>query len=202
MKYIPERHHRRSIRLRDYDYSRNGAYYVTICTRNRDCILSKIDSETVGAGLAPALYAEASESIVRLTKAGEIAEKNWLEIPERCANVCIDEFVIMPNHIHGIILISSDALGATARVAPTLGQIIGSFKSKCVMEYLNHIETNNINATAKMWQRNYYEHVIRNEDEMNKTKEYIQLNPYRWEEDEENPDNIEKKHLTFDSVDW
>lgn len=87
MKYIPERHHRRSIRLRDYDYSRSGAYYVTICTRNRDCILSKIDSETVGAGLAPAPYDEAAESIARVTKAGEIASR------------------------------------ATARVAPTLGQI-------------------------------------------------------------------------------
>ncbi|HJX30927.1 MAG TPA: transposase [Thermodesulfobacteriota bacterium] len=197
MKYIPERHHRRSIRLKDYDYSKSGAYYVTICTRNRDCILSKIDYGNVGAGLAPALYVEASGPIMRLTKAGEIAEKNWLEIPERFANVYLDEFVIMPNHIHGIIV-----SGATARVAPTVGQIIGSFKSKCVTEYLKHIKTNNINATAKMWQRNYYEHVIRNEEELNKTKEYIKRNPYRWEEDEENPDNIEKKHITFDSVDW
>jgi REP element-mobilizing transposase RayT len=104
--------------------------------------------------------------------------------------IYIDEFVIMPNYLHGIIMVSSDPSRATAGVAPTLGQIIGSFKSKCVTEYLNHIETNNINETARMWQRNYYEHVIRNEEELNKTKEYIQRIPYRWEEDEEKPDTI------------
>jgi putative transposase len=217
MKYCPERYHRRSIRLRDYDYSKNGAYYVTICTRNRDCILSKIDCETVGAGLepvrergelygllscglAPALYKEASESTVRLAKAGEIAQKNWLEIPERYENVYIDEYVIMPNHLHGIILLSASSSRATARVAPTVGQIIGSYKSKCVIEYLRYIDTNNVNAIAKMWQRNYYEHVIRNEDELNRIREYIQSNPYRWTDDKENPDNIKKKHITFDSM--
>jgi REP element-mobilizing transposase RayT len=162
------------MRLQDYDYSEEGAYFVTICTRNRECILSKIDSDVVGAGLAPALNGEASESIISLTKEGEIIKKNWLEIPARYAHVYIDEYVIMPNHLHGILLFSSDSSGTTARVTPTLGRIIGE---------------NNMEVSGKIWQRNYYEHVIRNEDELNMTREYIQLNPYKWADDEENPDH-------------
>lgn len=88
------------------------------------------------------------------------------------------------------MLFSSDASGATARVAPTLGQIIGAYKSRCVIDYLKFIGANNMEVIGKIWQRNYYEHVIRSEDELNKTREYIQLNPYKWADDEENPDHI------------
>jgi hypothetical protein len=96
MKQNPERHHRRSMRLRDYNYSEEGAYSVTICTRNRECLLSKIDSDVVGAGLAPALNDEEPASIIKLTKAGEIAKKNWLDIPERyscCQQIEMSGFV-------------------------------------------------------------------------------------------------------------
>jgi REP element-mobilizing transposase RayT len=111
------------------------------------------------------------------------------DIPERYSHVYIDEYVIMPNHLHGILLFSSGASGATARVAPTLGQIIGAYKSRCVTDYLKFIGANNMDVIGKIWQRNYYEHVIRNEDELNKTREYIQLNPYQWADDDENPDH-------------
>ena len=106
-------------------------------------------------------------------------------------HVSLDEYVIMPNHLHGIIIISSAVSRAAARVAPTLGGMIGAFKSRCITDYLKHIRANEMADIGRIWQRNYYEHVIRNENEMNKTREYIQRNPYRWTEDEENPENID-----------
>jgi len=193
MQDHPARYHRRSIRLRGYGYAGNGAYFVTICTANRACILSKVDSSAVGAGLAPALDDETSPVIIHLTKAGEIVKRNWLAIPERYPNVFLDEYVIMPNHLHGIIMILSKVSRATARVAPTLGQMIGAFKSRCVTDYLKYIDENKVAEVGRIWQRNDYEHVIRNEADMARTREYTLLNPDRWADDEENPDNIHKR---------
>jgi putative transposase len=176
-KYNPEIHHRRSIRLKDYDYSQAGAYYVTICIQGKVCLLGDI-----------------AESVVALNDAGKMIEKWWCKLPKKFELIELDEYVIVPNHFHGIVNI----VGATLVVArdnaivrnnragtspaPTLGEIIGSFKSICVYKCKN----NGLNI-GKLWQRNYYEHVIRNEDELNKIREYIVLNPTMWDEDDENP---------------
>ena len=163
-------------RLIGYDYSQTGYYYVTICTKNRECIFGKIqNTKYVGAGLAPAR--------IKLTKIGQIIDTNWRNIPNQYDNIQIDEYTIMPNHIHGILI-----KRATARVAPTssLGQIIGSFKSKCVIDYLKCIQKNNLNKFAKIWQRSFYDHVIRNEISLHKTREYIIGNPLTWQSDIEN----------------
>ena len=96
----------------------------------------------------------------------------------------------MPNHFHGIVRINFENR-ATARVAPTLGQIIGSFKSKCANDYLKYIRINHLNEIGKLWQRNYFEHVIRNEIELNNIREYIRDNPLRWAFDKDNPLNIQ-----------
>ena len=93
----------------------------------------------------------------------------------------------MPNHIHGILIINKRD---EASASPTyLGKIIRSFKSKCVIDYLNYIETNNINDSAKIWQRNYHDHIIRNEKSLNQIRKYITDNPANWDTDENNIKN-------------
>ena len=99
------------------------------------------------------------------------------------------------NHIHGIFIVGAGlapalSYRATARVAPTVGEIIGAFKSLCIHDWLTYIEEKKIDAVGKLWQRNYYDHVIRNEDELNKIREYIQNNPLNWSLDRENPERV------------
>lgn len=185
MKYDSYVHHRQSIRLRDYDYSQEGAYFVTMCTRNRECYFDEY----------PALK--------------QIVERQLLDIPNRFQNVELDEFVVMPNHVHGIIMVVGATIAvaldvtdaASDRIAPnragaspaptnTIGDIIGTFKSLCVHEWLKYIKQHNTDAVGKFWQRNYYEHVIRNDIELNKIREYVIANPQMWDSDEENPANL------------
>ena len=191
-KYNSEKHRRRSIRLRGYDYSRQGAYFVTICARNRECIFAN----PVGASLAGALSSSGARIVgARHTWIGKIINNNWRNIFHEYGNVDIDKFIIMPNHLHGILIFSTGDKRAPARDAPTgfaasLGQIIGSFKSKCVNDCLRYIRDNKLNEIAKIWQRNYYEHIIRNDDEFNRIREYILNNPEQWDFDENNPANL------------
>jgi REP element-mobilizing transposase RayT len=112
----------------------------------------------------------------------------------------------MPNHAHGIIivgatlavaptLVATQDNGAGARPAPTIGDIVGMFKSLCVYDWLRYIKENRIDAIGKFWQRNYYEHIIRNEDRLNKIREYIINNPLKWSLDRENPDRCGSDNL-------
>ena len=194
MIFDPDIHHRQSIRLPNHDYSSIGAYFVTICARDRECLFAEI----VGATLAVAqlTFAQLTEPVLKLSDVGNIVEDNWLQIPQGYPQAQLDEYVIMPNHFHGIIMIdgteerATAKRRATARVAPTLGDVIGGFKSRCVVDYLKHIRKNQLDRTAKIWQRNYYEHVIRDDDELERARAYIQNNPFRWAEDKDNPINI------------
>jgi REP element-mobilizing transposase RayT len=176
MKYNSEIHHRRSIRLKEYDYANAGAYFVTICTWKKEHVFGKIVN---------------SEMI--FSQIGGIIQQEWHNIPIRYKNVELDAFIIMPNHLHGILNVGASLAGAPdnaiiqnsragASPAPTLGDIIGSFKSLCIYNCRN----NGLNA-GKLWQRNYYEHIIRDEYELNKIREYIICNPLKWDEDEYNP---------------
>lgn len=165
-KFDPEKNHRRSIRLKNYDYAGNGAYFVTICTFDRGYCF---------------------EEFLQLR---EIVENFWLDIPKRYENLWIDEYVIMPNHFHGIIVIDKGSPGVEPISTPALGGIIGPFKSLCVNEWLKAIKNQNINTRGKFWQDNYYEHIIRNEDELSRIREYIRNNPVQWELDRENRENF------------
>ena len=181
MKFDPYIHHRHSIRLKKYDYSQNGFYFITICTNNRECFFEK----------HPVL-----KNIVR---------NQWENIPKHFPCVELDEYIIMPNHIHGIIVVgatftvaqyqrlSRNHFGAGARPAPTIGDIVGSFKSLCINEWLKYIKQNTINELGKFWQRNYYEHIIRNDHELNRIRKYIINNPLKWELDNNNPNNKSHK---------
>jgi len=168
MRFDPDKHHRRSIRLKGYDYSQAGAYFVTICTKARGCLFGEIiDGEMV------------------LNPFGEVVQACWDDLPRHYPHVELDAFVIMPNHAHGIIMIS---VGAGFKPAPTHGlpEIIRAFKT---------FSSRRINDLRDMsgvplWQRNYYEHVIRNEESLNTIRRYIIENPLRWADDPENPASI------------
>ena len=175
MKSDTKRRHRRSLRLEDYDYSQAGAYFVTICTKNHESILGEID-----------------EGIIRLSPAGEIVEAFWKDLPSRYPNVELDAFVVMPNHIHGIIAIPVGAIHELplcqqiGRRRMLLPKIVGYIKMNTAKQ-INQLR----NAHGvPVWQRNYYEHVIHNEESLNSIRQYIAENPQRWALDEENPINI------------
>ena len=230
--YDPQKHHRRSIRLKGYDYGLLGAYFVTVCTRERQCVL---DNPVVTGIITDVWYALAG----------------WFP------TIALDEFVVMPNHVHFILWIhppdavvatlavaqdragaspaptngetrgvrvgatlalarntdtemGGDGVGATLAVAqdtqwiipeptminpnPTLSAVVGAFKSLVFTVYLDWVQADDPTRQAKSWQRNYYEHVIRNERELQAIRRYIRQNPDDWALDRDNPDNI--RHLS------
>ncbi len=191
MKYEPNRYHRRSIRLKNYDYSQAGAYFVTICTQDREC-----------------LFGDIVDGEMRLNDAGIMVRDAWHKIPKHFLHADIDEFVVMPSHFHGIIVIVGAPLGgahssgipidnvetgAGTRPAPTLGLgcVVGEFKSITTHQYIDGVRQKDWPPFhGKLWQRNYYEHVVRNEKEMDRIRQYIIDNPTNWTEDEDNPANI------------
>jgi REP element-mobilizing transposase RayT len=172
--YDAQKHNRQSIRLKGYDYSQPGYYFVTICVSNRFCLFEKV-----------------SEDRVHLNKYGEIARKEWLLTEDLRDNVRLDEFVVMPNHVHGIIeLIDSRD---TARRVPakekfgnptknSIPTIIRSYKS-AVTKAINQL---NNQSGDKSWQRNYHDHIIRNSQDLNRIRKYILNNPEDWENDKLN----------------
>ena len=176
MPYDPEIHNRRSIRLTGYDYSQPGAYFVTLCTHNRTCLFGEIVGEKM---IANAL--------------GRFTIKCWNEIPAHHPYVTLDAFVIMPNHMHGFLYINTQFggdVGAndystyTSRLtgtSKTLGSILRGFKigvTKWVRKNTK-IET--------LWQRGFYEHIIRNDEDLNMVREYIMTNPENWNKDKLHP---------------
>jgi len=183
VKFDPKIHHRRSIRLQGYDYSQAGAYYVTIVTWQRDFLFGGIvDGE------------------MKLNQRGKIVEECWQAIPEHFPNVELGAYVIMPNHVHGIIVIVDNRRGAIYR-APTgesntekFGKPIKSSLPTIMRTYkaaVTRIIGKELNETG-IWQRNYYEHVIRNEKDFQNKTDYIEANPLLWHEDDENPVNLNR----------
>jgi len=172
---------RRSIRLKGYDYSQPGAYFVTICSQNKKRIFGDVlDGEMI------------------LNEYGCIVKNEWTRTTNVRDNVKLDMFVVMPNHFHGIISVINDGRGVL-QYAPTtsvfrspsqtIGAIVRGFKS-AVTKRLNGMQGV---AGRPVWQRNYYEHVIRNEDELNRIREYIINNPLQWQFDRENPMRVQDK---------
>lgn len=177
MKDNSEIHHRHSIRIKQFDYSKPGIYFITICTQNRENILSKIINNGVGAGLV-----SAQEN--QITILGQMIKETYLNLEKEFNNIKLHEYIIMPNHIHGIIEIYKRA---DTRPAPTIGDIICSFKSRTSLKCIKGIEEGIYKPFNKrIWQRNYYEHIIRNEKEYFKIQEYIKNNPLNWENDKFN----------------
>ena len=179
MTYNPAIHHRRSIRLQDYDYSSAGAYFVTIRSWNRECLFGDVTDESV-----------------RLNDFGMVVDGCWRAISMHFPSVELDEFVIMPDHLHGIMVLVAPAinpgamnrdvmnLGAMNRApTTTVGGIVRAFKARCT-HGINEIR---INPGGAVWQRNYYERIIRNDRELNSIREYIVNNPQKWADASNNP---------------
>ncbi len=167
----PAIHHRRSIRLRGYDYSQAGAYFITICTHNRECLFG-----AVGAGSKPALSsikpAQSPDSMV-LNEYGEIVKDTWEDLINHVDGIELDAFGIMPNHVHGVIVF----IGAGKH---TLSEIVRQLKTFSA----RRINRKRGSQGLPVWQRNYYEHIIRNEDDLARIREYIANNPANWQSDE------------------
>ena len=177
---------RHSIRLKGYDYSQAGAYFVTICTNKGTCLFGEI----VGREM-------------HLNDAGRMVQAVWDQLVHRFDNVELDEYVIMPNHIHGVIsIVGAPLVGALnpyqragTRPAPTatscLGNIVGAFKSIATHEYIGGVKQYGwLRFSGKLWQRNYYERVARGDAELNAIRAYIADNPRRWDMDKENPNGV------------
>ena len=192
MTFNPDIHRRRSIRLQGYDYSQAGAYFITICTQNREC-----------------MFGEIVDGKMALNHAGNMIQTVWDEIPFHYAGIEIDEFIVMPNHIHGIITIV--VVGATPRGCPgvgqengqaqgpaptggtgntgtlSLGDMVHRFKTMTTKRYADGVKQSGWQSfPGKLWQRNYWEHIVRNEMELNRIREYIHTNPTQWESDQLN----------------
>lgn len=209
MPYNPKIHHRKSIRLKGYDYSQAGLYFITICVQDRKCLFGHIEN---------------GEMI--LNDAGKMADNEWMKIPERFTNVRLHEYVVMPNHFHAIMQI----VGATLVVAPndtgaqntptnpvaqndvvtpdipnnsvgnekgqpqgiapttakpkTVGDMVGAFQSIVTVEYIRGVKQLGwMPFNGKLWQRNYHEHIIRDEQSYQRISEYIINNPKNWKGD-------------------
>ncbi|MBU3942398.1 transposase [Patescibacteria group bacterium] len=176
--------HRQSIRLRNYDYASQGLYYVTLCSQNRELYFENNDIK-------------------------QMIDNQWQELKNKFPNIDLDKYVIMPNHIHGIIVITNnvnnDCRGEVfsppnitsnkleggmtpplQRKKPTLGQMIAYFKYQSTKQ-INDFLKNPLDQ--KLWQRNYYEHVIRNQKSLDDIRKYIRINPLNWDRDRNNPKN-------------
>ena len=199
MKNLPQR---KSIRLKNYDYSTNGFYYITVCTQNRECLLGEVVSGNM-----------------EFNGAGEMIKNIWGSLPNYYP-VELDAFQIMPNHVHFIIQMGRATMRATTRVARTtpvgagfmpardgdpmparddrattrvartLGEIVGGFKSISTVEYIKNVKNCGWKPFDKrLWQRNYYEHIVRSEDDLDRIRCYIENNPKMWPDDKNNPKN-------------
>jgi putative transposase len=179
-------HHRKSVRLPGYDYGQAGAYFVTIVTDQRTCLFGQI-----------------IEDQMRLSEAGRIVQACWLAIPKHFSHAELGAFVVMPNHVHGIIILHDRAavepppVGATRWVAPTtpdaerrqpkgpsrgsIGAIVGAYKMAVTRQIVQ-----TLGGAPNIWQRNYHEHIIRNERDHRNVHDYILVNPLNWRTDDEN----------------
>jgi putative transposase len=194
VSYNPDKHHRRTIRLKGYNYSLAGAYFITICSYHRECLFGAIvDGE------------------MQLNEFGTIVADTYLWLTSQYSYVDSDSWVVMPNHLHGILMLMDDISPNNprrggSRTAPTqgvpttdnsfrndtkrksLGRLIGAFKT---------VSTKQINLIRDtpgitVWQRNYYEHIIRSEESMHHIRQYIHNNPFSWQHDQLHPNNPSK----------
>lgn len=174
MKFNPDIHHRKTIRLHEYDYSQMGFYFVTICTQDR----------------VP-LFGDIFDGVMVLNGAGMMVETWWNELPEKFSNVRLDEYVVMPNHIHGVI----EIVGADLRVCPDKNTSINQgahtgaplhamlqwFKTMSTNGYIQGVNDHDWPCfPRRLWQRNYWERITRHDQELQGTREYIRNSPAQW----------------------
>lgn len=215
MGYNHEKHHRRSIRLKDYDYRQEGAYFVTICTQEKLC-----------------LFGDVLDDLMVLNDAGKMIESALEDLCHRFEETEIDVNIVMPNHCHAVIISGEIECRGESCIRPelglqegdhkdrpyhdfddrtdenedrykhpcgtedgSLGRVVQAFKSITTVEYVRGVKQNGWEPfPGRLWQKNYYERIIRNNEELNRIREYISGNPQNWATDEENPINVESKN--------
>lgn len=187
----PEKYHRQSIRMKGYDYTLPGAYFVTLLSQNRVC-----------------LFGEVENGEIKLSKIGQLVIDCWYGIPKMFNNIELDEFVLMPNHLHGILLINeAPGKGEAFSDMNTSQHVLGlenasplqprgtqSGSLSAVIQNFKSVSTRRVNqkffkSGNKIWQRSFYERIVRNDRELNAIRQYILDNPLNWEMDKENPVN-------------
>ena len=168
-----ERPRRKGLRYGSFDYSSPGAYFVTICTHEKSCIFGRI----VGGEMF-------------LNDLGRVAEEAWRQVPVHFPEMRSDAWVVMPNHVHGIVFIAGrntqeiESGSRQIQVPRALGAIVGGYKSSVT----RRIRRMRPGFGTPVWQRGYYDRIVRDEDELNAIREYIADNPRLWGEDPNNPD--------------
>ena len=183
MSYNSKIHHRRSIRLQGYDYSRPGAYFVTICVQDRAC-----------------LFGDVVNGEMRLNVAGVMVSHWYNELMRKFNDVVCDAWVCMPNHVHFIVVNTGNvrldnagtrgmgehagSLGMGEHIGSPLRRVVQWFKTMSINEYIRGVKQYGWQPfSGRLWQRNYWEHIVRDESELNRIREYIATNPVRWEMD-------------------
>ena len=214
MKYNPDIHNRRSIRLKGHDYSQSGAYFVTICVHDRACLFGRVE-----------------DNVFEPSDAGIMVETIWEEMPQHYKGMELGSLIVMPNHVHAIFIITTDIVGATPcgcpiseseqptekntsgdnsvganprgcpiteqsqnigqpqGVAPTgktlsLSDVVHRYKTMTTKRYTDGVKNHGWTPfRGKLWQRNYYEHIIRNDEEYQRIAKYIENNPKTWKDD-------------------
>ncbi len=159
---------RKLSRLPDYDYTQAGWYFVTICTWNHECLLGTL-----------------SEGEVQLNHMGQTAAACWRQIPEHFPRVSCDVFCVMPNHLHGIIVLPAEDPSTGQSNNTSLSVVVGTFKAAVSRQ----CATRGVRTNQRLWQRSYFERVIRTEENLTRIRQYIVDNPVKWDLDEENPQN-------------
>jgi len=168
-------HRCRSIRLKEYNYCQPGAYFVTVCAHHQECA-----------------FGDVIDGNMHLNECGQLVGREWLKTFDIRKNLLLDQYIVMPNHFHGIIVMTAGR--GTLQRAPALEQFGKPVSNSLptIIRLFKSTTTKQINEWRKtpgmcLWQRNYYEHIIRNEDELNRVREYVANNPLQWEFDTENP---------------
>jgi len=163
---------RQSHRYPGFDYSSAGAYFVTFCIHGRHCLLGEVVNDEMV-----------------LNDAGRMVEGHWYALPQRFPAIALDEFRVMPNHVHLILWLQAAVADAPAAPAPTLGDVIGAFKSLTTNGYIAGVNSLGWPRFAgKLWQRDYWDRIVRNEQELATFRDYIRTNPVRWRADQLHPD--------------
>ena len=182
-----ENRRRKPLRLQGYDYAQAGASYVTICTQQRTC-----------------LFGDVIKGEMVLNEAGQMIQQIWNDLPHHYPNVTLDAFVVMPNHVHGVLFIDDSLVGDGPRAVPILDQgppqgatpttlslidLMHRFKSLTTAKYRHGVKTVGwLPFNGKLWQQGYYDHIVRNEKDLDRIRQYIINNPLQWADDTENPD--------------
>ena len=165
---------RKRLRLPNYDYSQRGAYFVTLCAQDRLCV-----------------FGEVSEGRVQLSAPGSMVAEVWRELSTTFQGVIVDTFVVMPNHLHGVLIlepVGPTRDGGSRRLS--LPDIIQRFKTFTMTRYIAGVRTADWpRFPGRLWQRNYFEHIIRDEEALNRVRQYIERNPIDWDMDPENPES-------------